>query len=68
MVRVYIHSFICFFNIATDNTQWTYNKQGKIQGNPKTGPFLQDCRLTPVYDDVEIRSVPIQFILSAYLK
>ena len=21
-----IHSFICFFNNATDNTQWTYNK------------------------------------------
>jgi len=22
----FIHSFICFFNNATDNTQWTYNK------------------------------------------
>jgi len=24
--ETFIHSFICFFNIATDNTQWTYNK------------------------------------------
>ena len=25
-IHSFIHLFICFFNNATDNTQWTYNK------------------------------------------